>query len=168
MVAISKSLRMSVVVGSGLMVLGTSLRCVEVIWPDISQEMFTVLCHVCACLNGISGIIFCSAPPAVSAAWFPANERVTATSIGQTFNGLGGGLIYLLARIMVRTTTHHGETPHHNNSSCPPVNATVDEFTFGSSENQTSWRKEVNHYITFLAGPPIVFFILVLLYFPSS
>ena len=28
------------------------------------------------------GIIFCSAPPLVSAAWFPPNERVTATSIG--------------------------------------------------------------------------------------
>ena len=125
MVAISKSLRMSVVVGSGLMVVGTSLRCVEVIWPDISQDMFTVLCHVCACLNGISGIIFCSAPPAVSAAWFPANERVTATSIGQTFNGLGGGLIYLLARIMVKTTNNKGEEDNHNNnSSCHPGNFT--------------------------------------------
>ena len=48
------------------------------------------------------------------------------------------------------------------------VNATLDAFTFTSPENQTFLRKEVNHYITFLAGPPIVFFILVLLYFPSS
>ena len=30
------------------------------------------------------GIIFCSAPPLVSAAWFPPNERVTATSIGDS------------------------------------------------------------------------------------
>ena len=119
MIAISRSLRMSVIVGSGLMVLGTSLRCIKVIWPDISQNMFTVLCHICAFLNGISGIIFCSAPPAVSAAWFPAGERVTATSIGQTFNGLGGGLIYLLARLMVRSNSGEGEGAQGTNSSCP-------------------------------------------------
>ena len=103
MFAISKSLRLSVIIGSFLMMLGTIVRCAKVVWPNMGPDTFTVLCHVCASLNGISGIIFCSAPPALSAAWFPAGERVTATSIGQTFNGLGGGLIFLIARIMVKS-----------------------------------------------------------------
>ena len=34
-------------------------------------------------------------------------------------------------------------------------------------EDQTFLKKEINHYVTFLAGPPLIFFILVLLYFPS-
>ena len=35
-------------------------------------------------------------------------------------------------------------------------------------DDQPFLRKEIDHYITFLAGPPIVLFILVILYFPSA
>ena len=37
------------------------------------------ICHACAILNGIAGIVVFSAPSAVSSAWFPPNERTTAT-----------------------------------------------------------------------------------------
>merc|ERR1711887_204796 len=84
------------------MTLGTMARGV-VMFLDLPELIFTVSCHICAILNGFSGILLCSTPPAISAAWFPPNERVTATSIGQTLNCLGGGLVYLLAGLLVET-----------------------------------------------------------------
>ena len=63
---------------------GTTLRCLPLVVPDLSDSVFTLLCHVCAILNGVAGIVVCSAPPAIAAAWFPPRERVTATSIGKT------------------------------------------------------------------------------------
>ena len=139
---VNRSLRLSVLLGSFLMAAGAGLRCVKVFWPgEVSDLTFTVLCHLSACLNGVAGIIFCSAPPAVSATWFPASERVTATSIGQMFNGLGAGLGFLIARLFVST-----EEP-----------ANIPQLT-----------REINHYLLFLAAPPLLFLLCVLLYFPSA
>ena len=42
---------------------------------------FTVMSHICAILNGLSGVTVMAAPPAISAAWFPPSERTTATCI---------------------------------------------------------------------------------------
>jgi FLVCR family MFS transporter len=42
---------------------------------------FTVMSHICAILNGLSGVTVMAAPPAISAAWFPPHERTTATCI---------------------------------------------------------------------------------------
>ena len=105
--------------------------------PDLDEAVFTVVCHVSACLNGISGIIFCSAPPAISATWFPPQERVTATSVGQMFNGFGNGAAYLIARLLVPSDTSH-------------------------------LAAELRHYLLFLAAPPVLFFLCVLVYFPSA
>ena len=77
---------------SSLIALGTSVRCVFLVFPALSESDFTLLCHLGALLNGIPSIVVTSAPPAVSAAWFPPSERVTATSISQMLNNLGTGL----------------------------------------------------------------------------
>ena len=70
--------------------------------PSLSESDFTLLCHLGALLNGIPSIVVTSAPPAVSAAWFPPSERVTATSISQMLNNLGTGLSFLLANMIVK------------------------------------------------------------------
>ena len=82
----------------------------SVLHPDLSETVFTVLCHISAALNGVSGIIFCATPPVISATWFPPGERVTATSIGQMLNGLGGGVSFLIARFMVPNSNNNGDT----------------------------------------------------------
>ena len=51
--------------------------------------------------NVIPGIIVMAAPAALSAAWFPADQRTTATAVSQVFNGLGNGVSYLLGPAMV-------------------------------------------------------------------
>ena len=51
-------------------------------------------CHFCAIMNGVSGIVVFSAPSAVSSAWFPPNERTTATGIALVFNNLGKYIVF--------------------------------------------------------------------------
>ena len=98
----NRSLRYSVVLTSCLIALGTSVRCLFLVVPSLSETDFTLLCHLGALLNGIPSIVVTSAPPAVSAAWFPPSERVTATSISQMLNNLGTGLSFLLANLIVK------------------------------------------------------------------
>ncbi|XP_076067858.1 solute carrier family 49 member 4-like [Oratosquilla oratoria] len=66
-------LRTGTLVCCGLVVVGTGLRCLPV-----SGTVFTVMCHLCSILVGISGIILMSSPPMLSATWFPPHERTTA------------------------------------------------------------------------------------------
>ena len=101
-------------------------RCVTLYIHDPSHSLFTISCHVCSILNGMSNIVvgseycivhtilyctalYCtvqvgSAPLAISSAWFPPEERVTATTIAQVFNGLGTGMSFLLASQLVSPT----------------------------------------------------------------
>merc|ERR1719244_381910 len=87
---------------TGFMALGTILRCGFLQDPNISDEIFTISCHICAILNEISNIVVGSAPLVISSVWFPPEERVTATSVAQVFNGLGTGMSFLLASQIVR------------------------------------------------------------------
>ena len=57
LVMVSKSVRLSVITASGLMALGTSLRCVKYLVPGVSDSVFTITCHICAALCGISGSV---------------------------------------------------------------------------------------------------------------
>lgn len=59
------------------------------------------MCHICAILNGVAGIIVFSAPSALSSAWFPPEERTTATGIAIVFNNLGNALSFLAAPAIV-------------------------------------------------------------------
>ena len=163
MMAIDKNLRASMLLGSFLMMFGAGIRCLLLVEPDLSETVFTVLCHVCACLNGVSGILFCSAPPVISATWFPPEERVTATSIGQMFNGLGNGVSFLLARLFV-WSSGHGTS---NGINCQGQDDD-DGVNNTHSADKALLRGEINNYLLSLAIPPVVFFLCILLYFPSK
>merc|ERR1719495_2394115 len=99
---LQRSLRVAVLLSIGLMALGTLMRCITFDDAILNEIFFTVSCHICAILNGISNIVVGSAPLAISAAWFPVEERVTATTIAQVFNGLGTGMSFLLASQIVQ------------------------------------------------------------------
>ena len=55
------------------------------------------MCHTCAILNGVAGVVMFAAPSAVSSAWFPVDERTTATGIMLTLNNLGNAFSFLVA-----------------------------------------------------------------------
>ena len=89
-----KNLRLTVLIVSGLVAMGTVVRCCHYLITD--PTIFLVSSHICAILNGISGVTIMAAPPLISSQWFPPNERTTATSINQAANMLGNGLSMLL------------------------------------------------------------------------
>lgn len=143
------NLRAAVLLSSGLVALATSLRCVFLVFPQLEDETFTLLCHISAILNGIPSIVVTAAPPLVSATWFPPQERVTATSISQMVNNIGTGLAFLLGNLMV-------DEPSSNTTSTP------------SNSSLVIVKEEVQHYLLLLSGPAIATFLLCALYFPSK
>ena len=60
--------------------------------------MLTRLIHVGQLLNGLGGPVAMGGPPAVSAVWFPAKQRTTATAIGSISNGLGVAISFIIGR----------------------------------------------------------------------
>ena len=70
------------------------------------------MCHICAILNGIAGIVVFSAPSAVSAAWFPPSERTTATGVAIVFNNLGNAVSFVLGPGIVPDPPDSNKTQH--------------------------------------------------------
>jgi len=128
------------------------VRCLFLVVPSLSESDFTLLCHLGALLNGIPSIVVTSAPPAVSAAWFPPSERVTATSISQMLNNLGTGLSFLLANMIVKD----------------PDDSKVESSKNVSREAREELREEINTYLIVLCIPALVLLLCSLLYFPNT
>jgi len=163
------SLRSAVLLSSSLVALATSIRCTFLIYPGIDEETFTILAHIGAILNGIPSIVVTSAPPAVSAAWFPANERVTATSISQMLNNVGQGLSFLIASLIV-------EPPHQDHLGNTTSATTCDRITPSqqghsldiSHLERDKLKNEINTYMLVLCAPALFIFFCSVIYFPSK
>merc|ERR1711970_170775 len=134
-------IRTTVVLVSGLVALGTVLRCCRLVFKN--PTVFLVSCHLCAILNGISGVTICAGPPLISSQWFPTSERTTATSINLAFNMLGNGLSMLLGPRLVHTSAN-------NNTGVEHV------------------RHEIDLYMYSHAGVAVALFVLFCVYFPSK
>ena len=134
------------------------------VFPDISDSRLTVLYHLGAILNGIPSIVVTSAPPAVSAAWFPPGERVTATSISQMLNNVGTGLSFFLASVLVNEPRLS-----HNVSNTTCQDRSLDT----SHQNVTTvsvhdLRQDIHQYLIVLCVPAIILFVMSLVYFPNK
>ena len=88
------------------------------------------MCHICAITNGIAGIVVFSAPSAVSSAWFPPNERTTATGIALVFNNLGNAASFLAAPSIVPDPKQCNKTWTDSNITvdCPILEPGQSEF----------------------------------------
>ena len=73
----------------------TAILCAVSAVPRVTttdDTLFLIFAHVGSVLNGFAGAVVMAAPPAISAVWFPPEQRTTATAINQVFNTLGNGL----------------------------------------------------------------------------
>ena len=75
--------------------------------------------------------------------FFSQDTHKRMNSEGQAFNGLGGGVSFLIARFMVPSTE-------------------------SDSSSEETMTKEIHNYLLFLSIPPVLFFLCVLFYFPSA
>ena len=56
--------------------------------------------HTGQFLNGIAGPVGMGGSPVLSAAWFPVNERVTATAIAAGFNAFGSAVAFIIGKLV--------------------------------------------------------------------
>ena len=146
------------ILGCLMLMIGSLIRCIPLVWDKIPLHLYTILCFLSACSISAAGPIAMSAPLQLTAHWFPPNERNTATSVGQLFNALGNGLSFLLGLAMVTEPTELSGTK---------CDASGDTITFADLEPRETVRDIMSLNYTH-AAVDIVLFILLVLYFPSK
>ncbi|XP_061049156.1 solute carrier family 49 member 4 isoform X3 [Eubalaena glacialis] len=92
-----RGLRITVLLTSFLMVLGTGLRCI----PISDLMLKRRLIHAGQLLNGLAGPTVMNAAPFLSTTWFSADERATATAIASMLSYLGGACAFLVGPLVV-------------------------------------------------------------------
>ena len=98
--------------------------------------------HYTQLLSSIGATIM-SSPPALSAIWFPPEERTTATCINQVFNMLGNAVSFAMGPYLV---------PDEN------LNTTAKEVI----------RYDIQMYMGIEATVAIVLWLLFIVYFPKE
>ncbi|XP_068921037.1 solute carrier family 49 member 4 [Petaurus breviceps papuanus] len=93
-----RGLRVTVLLTSFLMVLGTGLRCIPVSSDLVIKKR---LIHGGQLLNGLAGPTVMNAAPFLSTTWFSADERATATAIASMLSYLGGACAFLVGPLIV-------------------------------------------------------------------
>jgi len=159
---LNRSLRGAMLMCIGFMALGTVMRAIVLQSPGASLPFFTVSCHICSILNGISNVVIGSGPLVISAVWFPPSERVTATSIAQVLNGLGTGMSFLLASQIVRPIDDVLSNRTFPNGSYPEPSAILKPTELEAIEADIQWYMYSN------ALPAGLLFLAILVYFPSA
>lgn len=86
------------------------------------------------------------------AAWFPVNERTTATSISMLSNGLGGGLSYLVGPYLVP----------ENSGNTSSTQEGISDFSEADVRYRIWW------YMVQQAILSVILLIAVVIYFPSK
>ncbi|CAK6441720.1 unnamed protein product [Pipistrellus nathusii] len=92
-----RGLRITVLLTSFLMVLGTGLRCIPISDLMIKRRLI----HGGQLLNGLAGPTVMNAAPFLSTTWFSADERATATAIASMLSYLGGACAFLVGPLLV-------------------------------------------------------------------
>ena len=62
-------------------------------------------------MNGLAGPVFMAAPPLISATWFPASQRTTATSLGILSGNVGFALAFIIGCVCLCAKLHIMYTP---------------------------------------------------------
>lgn len=99
----AKGVRVSVLFGVGLMLLGTGVRCIQGFFLTSPKAgiIFQGLAHLGAILGGSAGAVSCVLPSVISSLWFPTNERTIATGLSWVFLDLGNAIGILLGPLLV-------------------------------------------------------------------
>ena len=144
---IRKSLKTGLLLASGCMALGTTLRAAFLTDPQGNPAQFTIFCHACAVLNGMSSPLIGCGTMLLAFLWFPQEELGTALTISQIFYNLGPGLPFLMAKQMVQP---------------------MDSMTNNTTPSNIDLNNDMQWYLYSQAIPAALFFIFIIVYFPSG
>ena len=150
-------LRFASLLSCGLMTVGSISR----VFTASDELIFLYTSHACSILNGFTGILVMAAPAALSAAWFPANERATATAISQVFNNAGNGISFLLGPLIVPDKFLNKTGENDTSPEIPISNSTY--YKTPDEEKLLIW-----YYFTGMAVVSVLIFIAMIIYYPSK
>ncbi|KAK7100800.1 solute carrier family 49 member 4 homolog isoform X2 [Littorina saxatilis] len=173
-----KGLRWACVVTALLVAVGAAVRCIT-----MDPVAFTWLAHLGQILNGLGGLFGMAGAPMVSAAWFPPNERATATAFGIALNFMGVAITFVLGPLIVpdvpfNTSTSTNFTPF-NLRPCQGLYASDEEWlnhtncTGGLDNNTVAERisrekNAIRLYMFYTGGWCVALLVVVLVYFPRK
>ena len=146
----SLGLRISVLLIAFLSVFG---KCLQLI-PASDNKMRTIFINVGQFIIMAGGTVALSAPPLVSATWFPPSERTTATAISALAGSFGISVAFVVGPAMVRNKVP--ESIISNSSNSEKMQNLVEIMSH-----------RITQYSFFQVGLCIATFICVLLYFPA-
>lgn len=134
-----KGLRITMITVAFLVASGTIFRALS-----NNPKAFLYMAHLGSILNGIAGVTVMSAPPALSAVWFPPHQRTTATCISQISTQIGLGFSYTIGPFLV---------PESNNKSMDYIQTVQDD---------------IHKYLWIEAGLALSLLVIFLIYFPKE
>lgn len=157
-----QGLRPASVLAMFLVAAGAGIRCIT---DDPQYIKWTI--HIGQLLNGLAGPVAMGGPPVLSALWFPANERTTATALNMVLNFLGLAVSFIIGPYFVPDK---------------PDNSNITVYNTSTSANQSSWfnvthlnetrildeRRDIMLLMYWECGFAVVVFLLILIYFPNK
>ncbi len=94
----TKGIRVTCVITSGLVTMGTALRCIT-----HQPPLVTWLVNAGQIVNALAGPVCFGTATVISSTWFPVEQRTSATAIASILNGLGVAMTYIIGPLVVPT-----------------------------------------------------------------
>ncbi|CAH1786068.1 unnamed protein product [Owenia fusiformis] len=147
-----KGMRVAMVGATGLLFLGTLFRCFT---TDPIAATWLVL--IGSVFNGIAGTVPFGGPPLLSALWFPANQRASATAISTVMNYLGMAFSFIVGQLAIVNSILSGISAC-TGSAAPPL---ISSLWFPTSQRATATAiATIFAYLgvafSFIIGPQLV------------
>ncbi|XP_052804242.1 solute carrier family 49 member 4 homolog isoform X2 [Mya arenaria] len=159
-------LRPACVLSGFLVVVGTGMRCIST-----KTSIATPLIHFGQFLNGLAGPVAMGAPPAISAEWFPPEQRTTATAIATVANTLGLAVSFLIGPYLVPTQNITVNATDFLNISgnAMALDGNYSNLTYGNLTipDVKAERESIMLYMYYSCGWSALCFLLFFTYFPS-
>ncbi|XP_063413837.1 solute carrier family 49 member 4 homolog [Mytilus trossulus] len=157
----TKGIRVASLTATFLTLMGAVARCIT---TDPAYVTWTS--NIGQLLNGLAGPIAFGAPPVLSALWFPANERTTATALNTVLNSVGSALTFTLGPhlVLFRGSCHVNDTT--SNTSSHFYGSITNNCT-----NQTrilAERHDISRYMLYDLCFIGIAFVLMLVYYPRK
>lgn len=157
-----KGLRPASVLSAFMVAAGAGIRCIT---DDQAYIKWTV--NIGQLLNGLAGPVAMGGPPVLSALWFPANERTTATALNIVLNNLGLAVSFIIGPYFVPDKPDNSNVTVYNTSSIGNHSNWFNMSSYNGTRIQNE-RKEIMKLMYWECGLAVLVFLLVLVYFPNK
>ena len=157
-------LRLAVLAAAFLEFIGSGLRCIPV--NDLTLQTWIIHCG--QFITGIGGPIAMAAAPLVSAAWFPPEQRTTATAISSLACYSGTALSFLIGPLLVPDVlTYVSQAQIKNATSKGQISFLKLSQHFNQTQKDAFARKIMNLMYIEL-GATFLTMMCILIYFPEK